>query len=107
MKGTNAELATIILPQLSSDFPARVAKAISVLKEANALINEYTSSLESKRSRLGEIKPFQQIVDDAPELDSLHQNINQHMSNLEQVEVRNAALKQYQDEMVASRSRKA
>ena len=86
LKTTHAALATIALPDLPSDFPARVTEANSTLTNAAALITEHESILLSKQSRLAEIEPFESIIRDAPELDSLHQTITQHLQDLQNVE---------------------
>jgi uncharacterized protein YhaN len=98
LKTTHAALGTITLPHLASDFPARVTQANSTLANATALINEHKSSLLSKQNRRAEIKPFENIVRDAPELDSLHQTITQHLNDLETVETLQGKLKQLRHE---------
>ena len=98
LKTTHAALATIALPDLPSDFPARVTEANSTLTNAAALITEHESILLSKQSRLAEIEPFESIIRDAPELDSLHQTITQHLQDLQNVEDLAVKLKQLQRE---------
>lgn len=98
LKATQAALATITLPDLSSDFPARVTEANSTLANATALITEHDSTLKSKQNRLDEITPFESIVGDAPELDSLHRTITQHLNELQSVKTHQEKLKQLRHE---------
>ncbi|MAI70765.1 MAG: hypothetical protein CMM01_07635 [Rhodopirellula sp.] len=98
LQTTHAALATITLPHLPSDFPARVTEANSTLANATALISEHETSLLSKQARLVEITPFENIVRDAPELDSLHQTITQHLNDLQNLETLQGKLRQLQHE---------
>ena len=98
LKTANADLAKVTLPPLASDFPARVAAAQSNIASAIALINENQASLLSKTERLSAIIPFQTIVADAPEIDSLHQTITRHLDDIANVEVLKRKLDDLQGE---------
>lgn len=100
LKTTHAAMAAITLPPLTSGFPARVTEANSTLANATALIDEHKSTLQSMQNRLKEIPPFEDIVRDAPELDSLHQAITQHVNDLKTVETLQDKLKQLRQEQL-------
>ena len=86
---TRNELKSVLdgfhLPVLPSDFCERVTNALKNRSEANSLIAENKSSLQTKRERLESIAPFERIIHDAPEIDSLHRNINQHVGDLDRL----------------------
>lgn len=81
-KALESQLAEITLPNVGTDFADRVATAKAELVNAQASISENTASLESLQTRLADITPFETIVQDGPELDSLHQAITQHLAEI-------------------------
>ncbi len=93
-----SDLDGIQLPDLPSDFRERVTNALKNRSEANSLIAEDKSSLQSKRERLESIAPFEHIVDDAPEIDSLHRNINQHVGDLKRLKSLKNDIERHTDE---------
>jgi len=76
-------LASIILPQLPSDFPKRVRQAQGELSNTRNLRDAHELSISQKKQQLDAITRYQTIVDGAPDLDSLHQGINRHLEDLE------------------------
>ncbi len=97
-KSVHAALATITLPDLFADFPSRVHRANSTLVNTTSLINEHNAILLNKQTRLAEIEPFQDIVNDGPEIDSLHQTIHQHLDDLKTIGTLQHQLTRLQEE---------
>ena len=77
------QLADMTLPELPSDFPKRVREAQGDLSDARIRREEHAASIERKRGQLDGIAAYQSILDEAPDLDSLHQGIAGHQENLD------------------------
>ncbi|MCB1063234.1 MAG: hypothetical protein KDN20_09970, partial [Verrucomicrobiae bacterium] len=94
LKQIDGDLAEITLPELPSDFPERVRKAQGELAEAQTRHGVQGTALAGKRRQLDDIAPYQSIVDDAPDLDALHQGIARHWEDLDTLANNEEALRQ-------------
>ncbi|GAA5483861.1 AAA family ATPase [Haloferula sargassicola] len=95
----DGELAEITLPELPSDFPERVRTVQSELSQGQVLHDAHESTLAAKREQLKGIEPYQSLVKDAPDLDSLHQGISSHLQDLELRADKDEALHRLQQEL--------
>jgi len=80
--GLDEQLAEITLPELPSDFPERVRKAQENLSAARIRCQENENTLKDKREKLDAVVPYQVILDQATEIESLHQGIAGHLDDL-------------------------
>jgi uncharacterized protein YhaN len=79
LKQVDAQLKEITLPQLPSDFAERVRNAQGELSNARTRCNADALLLKRKQKQRDAIPAYEEIVEDASDLDSLHQGTASHL----------------------------